>query len=258
MNMPVVTLLLTFPVLFSVPVAAEDCEYLPSPPDAGSANSADIESAWYGGATDRYAHGVLGDSIEATTLYVKHRDNTDCALAFTLDEQRVFEDVTPRIADVTGDGRDNIIAIESHTDHGAALAIYGIQNDELVRVTGTPPIGTRYRWLAPIGSADFNGDDIQDVAYIETPHLAGVLQIWSFADGQARKLVSKAGFSNHRIGENTNTGGVVQCHGRPRIVVPDVRWSRTMTVEFTNDILIVEQVANDTNRETISQHLACR
>ena len=102
------------------------------------------------------------------------------ALEVTLDDQSVFEDVNPRIADVTGDGQNDIIVIESRTDQGASLAIYGIENDELKKIASTPFIGTPNRWLAPIGTADFNSDGVNDVAYVQTPHLASVLKIWSF------------------------------------------------------------------------------
>ncbi|MEM7256889.1 MAG: VCBS repeat-containing protein, partial [Pseudomonadota bacterium] len=200
----------------------------------------------------------LGDAIEADTLYVLPQGHDGCALALTLDTDTVFEDVTPRIADVTGDAQEDIITIESDAQAGAALAIYSIKNNQLIRVAATPFIGTRYRWLAPIGTADFNRDNIADVAYVERPHLAGVLMIWSFAGEQPVLLASQPGFSNHRIGENYNTGGIATCGDTPQIIIPDRRWQQTMAITLKNDQLAAAAVAPDISPATIDKYLACR
>ncbi len=245
-------------LLSLLPVHASDCRYLSSPPDATrAAGQNNIAQAWYGGATTRYAHAVLGDSIEADTLYIKQHNQSGCALSLTLAPHSVFEDITPRIADVTGDGQDNVITIESHEDYGASLAIYAIKDRQVVKVTSTPYIGTRFRWLAPIGTADFNADDILDIALIRTPHLAGVLQIWSFAAESPELLIAEAGYSNHKIGQNFITGGISVCSDGPRIVVPDIRWQNTLTVSLTNGTLNTLHSAAGTDSQTISRGLQC-
>ena len=237
---------------------ADTCQYLPSPPDAQRvAGSADIKYAWYGEATTRYPHGVLGDRIEAGTLYVQPRGVQRCALSLSLETDAVFEDVSPRIADVTGDGRDNVIAIVSTVTAGASLVVYGIRDNRLVRIAATPPIGTPFRWLAPIGTADFDGDGILDVAYVRTPHLAGILKVWRFAQGEPTLLASQAGFSNHRIGENFNTGGIRTCNGMPRIVIPDRAWRRTMVVAVSNGQILAEMAADNTAVGTIAKLMRC-
>lgn len=242
---------------------AADCAYLPSPPDAGrAAGSADIAIAWFGGATKRYGHGVLGDAVEAGVLYVQPRGSKRCALALTLDESAVFEDLTPRVADITGDGLDEVITIVSTINSGAALVAYGIRDNRLMRIASTPPIGTPFRWLAPVGSADFNGDGILDVAYVRTPHLAGILKVWSFAGGRPMLIASEAGFSNHRIGENFITGGISHCQGElrqsePRIILPDRAWERTMEVRVANGQIVARTAASGTAVETIARLLRC-
>jgi hypothetical protein len=242
---------------------AADCTYLPSPSDAGRATgSADIASAWFGGATTRYGHGVLGDAVEAGVLYVQPRGSKRCALALTLEDSAVFEDLTPRIADITGDGLDEVITIVSTIDAGAALVAYGIRDNRLTRIAGTPPIGTPFRWLAPVGTADFNDDGILDVAYVRTPHLAGILKVWSFVGGKPVLIASEAGFSNHRIGENFITGGISHCQGKPgqdepRIILPDRTWERTMEVRVANGQLVARTAASETSVQTISRLLRC-
>ncbi len=237
---------------------AAECEYLASPPDAVRVSGkTNIDQAWYGSATTRYAHGVLGDAIEAQTLYATLKGKDGCALEVTLDSSAVFEDVTPRIADVTGDGEDNIITIESNVERGASLAIYGVVDNTLTKIVATPAIGTRYRWLAPIGTADFNNDNILDVAYVETPHLAGVIKVWSFANGKADLLVQRAGFSNHRIGENFITGGIANCDNKPVMILPARNWRETLSASVINGDISSRVVAEDTNPDTIASLLQC-
>ena len=240
----------------------DPCQYIPGPHDAETitATGDGITTAWYGNSTEIYGHGVLGDAVEAHTLYAKIHtmSEDDCALQVTLDEQSVFEDVSPRIADVTGDGINDIITIESHSNKGASLAIYGLHNGQLQKLTSTPYIGQSYRWLAPVGTADFNADGTDDVAFVQTPHLAGILQIWSFKNKGAQKLASKPGFSNHRIGENFITGGIANCNGQPVIIVPDRSWRSTLSATLSDGTIQAKELAKTVDNDIIERHLLCQ
>ena len=260
--LPGVALAASISLWLASPVdAAKHCDYKPGPTDAEviSADEPDkgIDSAWYGDATSLYRHGVLGDAIEAHTLYVKQANIDGCALEVTLDSQSVFEDVNPRIADVTGDGQNDVIVIESHLDQGASLAIYGIESGELKKIASTPFIGTPNRWLAPVGTADFNGDGIHDVAYVQTPHLAGVLKVWSFENKNPTLLFSKAGYSNHRIGQNYITGGINNCGKSPVIILPDISWSQLLKVSINNGAATNTVLSDDTSLNVANAALLC-
>lgn len=237
------------------------CIYSQGPADAAVAmadnNHTGVASAWYGGATDIYAHGVLGDAIEAKILYATGKDSEQCALEFTLDDHSVFEDITPRIADVTGDGKNDVIVIESHVNHGASLAIYGITGNRLKKIASTPHIGQRYRWLAPAGIADFNADGVSDVAYVQTPHIGGVLQIWSFKNEVPALLAEARGFSNHRIGESTITGGIKHCSATPSLILPDQNWSQLLSVVVKDGAITSHVIGRDTSADAISRNLRC-
>lgn len=251
-------LILTALLFITAGAHAAECNYSNSPPDAGHAQGSNhIARTWFGGATDRYQHAVLGDTIEAQTLYAQLANTTDCAIEITLNADSVFEDITPRLADVTGDGKDNIIAIESHRNKGASLAIYGVVDGQLKKVASTPHIGTRYRWLAPIGTADFNADDVLDVAYVETPHLAGVIKVWSFRNNKAQLIASKAGYSNHRIGQNYITGGIRNCANSAQMVLPDLHWQQTVVATVSDNSIISKVVADNAAADTINRLLQC-
>jgi len=157
-------------------------------------------AAWYSCPTTRYRHGVLGDAIEGGCLHAQ--DPHGKSYKLVLPETHVFEDVTPRLADMNGDNRNDIIVITADRELGAALAIYAINEEagELVELASTPPIGRANRWLAPAGIADFDNDGRNDVAYVETPHIGGTLRFWSLLDTGLEQLAQIRGFSNHAIG----------------------------------------------------------
>jgi hypothetical protein len=157
-----------------------------------------LAAAWLIDPTRRYGHGVLGDAVEAGGLLVVGRDGRRFRL--TLPEDSVFEDLQPRLADLDGDGRDEIVVVRSYAAAGAALAVLGVVEGALRLLTETPPIGRPNRWLNPVGAGDFDGDGRTELAYVETPHIGGILRIWRLQGGRLVELGSLGGFSNHAIG----------------------------------------------------------
>jgi len=129
------------------------------------ASGTGIVKAMLSCATDRYAHGVLGDSIEAGCLVVE--DETAKRYQLDLPQHQVFEDLIPRIVDIDGDGRNDVVLVRSESRQGAALTVYTLNvSDEgqaLQELATTPPIGLSNRWLAPVGMADFNKDGAMDI-----------------------------------------------------------------------------------------------
>jgi len=76
-------------------------------------------------ATNRYAHGVLGDTIEAGCLIVE--DDLKNVYQLELPEHQVFEDLIPRLADIDGDKRNDVVLVRSDSRQGAALSIYSLK-----------------------------------------------------------------------------------------------------------------------------------
>jgi len=142
--------------------------------------------------------GVLGDAVEAGGLRVRLRGGAE--LDTRLPADSVFEDLRPRVADLDGDGRDEILVVRSYLEAGAVLAVYGVRDGKLVQLAQTDPIGRAYRWLNPAGVGDFDGDGGLEIAYVQTPHIGGILYIMSFRDGRLRRKGRRPGFSNHAMG----------------------------------------------------------
>lgn len=228
---------------------------------AGGAAAAGEDVVWgcdgvgYAEETAEYPHGVLGDTIEYKALVLEVPTEGGTVQArMRLPEGRVFEDIAPRCADLDGDGSDEIVTVESDAQSGAQLAVYSRARGPIDR---TAPIGRRFRWLAPAGFADFDGDGQTDIAYVETPHLSGILRIVTLRDGRLVELGSAPGFSNHRIGEDFITGGVRDCGDGPELVVPDLAWKQLMAVRLGPEGPVSRALSGRPEPERIQAALSC-
>ena len=219
-------------------------------------NNGGIQSAWYDDATDRYAHGVLGDAIEPSTLRVS--DQNGCTRSVVLDQAHVFEDLAPRLADIDGNAGLEVITVRSHQNYGAQIAIYQLAGDALRLLTSTPYIGTSNRWLAPVGIADLNHDGDMDIAYVDRPHLAKILRVWSYRNGGLEQIANKAGYSNHRIGEPFITGGLKTCDTEITIITADGRWNRILETALNGAQLSSEDIGTFEGPESVSEALRCQ
>ena len=236
------------------------CDYPGPPPMSPEATSAtgDIRWASYSDATTRYAHGVLGDAIEAGGLRAATIDQGACDLSVSLPEHSVFEDTGPRIADLDGDGRNEIIVVESHRNTGAALAVYGIRDGVLQKLDATPNIGTANRWLAPVGIADLDSDGFTEIAYVDRPHLAKTLRIWRWRDGRLQEVTAARGVTNHRIGEPDIAGGIRECGSGPEMIVADAGWRDLLAIRFEDGALTADRIGPHEGRKSFAEALACR
>ncbi len=218
------------------------------------AGATDITSARFTDPTTRYAHGILGDAVEWGALEMRGDDGRRYRVV--LPEERVFEDVAPRLADVDFDGLAEVVVVESDLARGARLAVY----DTGGLVTSTDFIGTRNRWLAPVGAgaADLDGDGVVEFAYVDRPHLAKTLRIFRFAEGALEPVADLPGVTNHRIGETDIAGGIRACGEAPEMLVASADWSRLLAVTFDGAGFGVTDLGGDTSRAAFARAMACR
>jgi FG-GAP-like repeat len=201
----------------------------------------DIAWAWLASPTTRYPHSSMGSPIHAGSLHALSSDGNIHSLE--LPKQRVLEDLQPRIVDLDGDGRDEIVLIEADTERGAALVAYGLpptgarQENGLQERARSAWLGLPFRWLNPVGFADFDGDGKLDIASITTPHIGGVLTLYRYAPPRIEPFAKVTDVSNHQMGDpNLQMHAVVSLPGvRPTVIVPDMsrralhalRWETT-------------------------------
>ncbi len=213
-----------------------------------------ITSARYDDPTTRYAHGILGDAIEWGSLVLETDEGRSLRLA--LPESRVFEDTEPRLFDVDGDGDNEVIAVETDLSRGARLSIYDA--DGLVAANDF--IGQSNRWLAPagVGAADLDGDGTVELVYVDRPHLAKTLRIYSFTPGKLKLEASFLAVTNHRIGESDIAGGIRTCDGPPEIILADADWREVLALRWDGAQFDLTRLGPHRGRETFQAAMECR
>ncbi len=224
----------------------------------GAASPApDIIRAEYTEPTTRYGHGALGEGAEwgALRIGLKYPDGALATVTVRLPENRVFEDIAPRLVDIDSDGLSEVMVVESDLQAGSRLAFYS----EGGLIAATPFIGTRNRWLAPLGVVDLDGDGDPEIAWVDRPHLAKILRIWRFRPVEGLVPVAAAeGFSNHRFGEGFFQGGVRACAGMPELVMADAGWTRVMAATLREGRIVSRDLGPYAGPESIAAALACR
>lgn len=190
----------TLEIVSVAPVAAAQVPPLPEGalPHSRAAAGRDIALAWLAEPTDRYAHDVLGDALEAGALYVAMRSGA--TLSYRLPQNEVFEDLAPRIVSLMSDGREQVVVVRSLQDKGASIAVFQIMKGRLEMMASSEPIGLPNRWLNPVGAADVNGDGKPEIIAVLTPHIGGILTVYGVAGNRLVEKGRMSGFSTHRIG----------------------------------------------------------
>ena len=192
-----------------------------------------IAWTWFASPTLRYPHGALGRKTHAASLHALVQDGQEgwFPVSVELPLHRVFEDRVPRLVDLDGDGRDEILVIEADALRGAALVVWAVEPGgqpgtppKLVRRATGPRAGSSFRWLNPVGVADFDGDGQADVASVVTPHIGGTLTLHHYRPPHLVPFAQAMDVSNHRMGALEQELAVIvqRPNTRPTIVVPDM------------------------------------
>jgi len=193
----------------------------------------DIARAWLAQPTERYDHGILGDRIEAGSLIIETRDGQRHEVK--LDDDAVFEDLEPRIADIDGDNHDDVVLVKSYLRRGSALAVIAERRGRYQIVAETPPLGAPHRWLDPVGIADFTGDGRNDVAFVRQPHAVGMLELWTWSNGALHKAAEIPDAANHIAGTRAidmSAVGHFDGDATADIAIPSLDRSRLRLISF--------------------------
>ena len=190
----------------------------------------DVAWVWLGSPTRRYPPGALGSTLHAGSVHalVQARSGRWETVALELPLHRVYEDREPRTMDLDQDGRDEVVLIEADTLRGASLVVLGVehsaQGPRLVERARGPWAGSTFRWLNPVGAADFDGDGQLDLASVVTPHIGGVLQLLHYRPPALVPFARAMDVSNHRMGaRELQLAAIVEQPGqRPTVVLPDM------------------------------------
>jgi hypothetical protein len=181
-----------------------------------------------------YRHGVFGRPVEAGEVVVSEKQPLAGVSAqarpvpvktttLRSGPDAVFEDREPRLVALDRTGTPEILVVKSYLAKGSALAVIGKSDGEWKIRAETPPAGKPQRWLNVAAVADFTGEGKSEIALVRTPHLDGVLEIWSWDGGRLALKHEAAGYSNHAFGSTALDNAVavdLDGDGRPELVIP--------------------------------------
>jgi hypothetical protein len=193
----------------------------------------EIARAWLAEPTERYDHGILGDRIEAGSVVIETRAGKRQTVRLKPDA--VFEDLAPRIADLDGDGHEEIVVVKSYLKRGSALAVIAERKGKYEIVAETPPLGGPHRWLDPAGIADFTGGGKTEIALVRQPHVVGQLEIWHWSDSRLQKIAEMPDTANHIAGTRAldmTAIGDFDGDGIADIAIPSLDRTRLRIVAF--------------------------
>ena len=198
-----------------------------------------IRWVWLGSPTTRYDHAALGSNVLAGSLHALVVNGAGLAreVVYRLPGNRVFEDLVPRLVDLDGDGRDEIMLVESDVTQGSALVVLSVPHadQDWTVMARSPFAGTAFRWLNPVGMADFDGDGHEDIASVTTPHIGGVLTLYHFRPPQLVPYARWRDVSNHRYGQQEQQLAVIvaQPDKRAVVIVPTLQYGALQAVHWT-------------------------
>ncbi|MEZ8358352.1 hypothetical protein CWN98_09090 [Vibrio splendidus] len=198
-----------------------------------------------------YSELVMGPDVPVhNVLHVfdnqmkKHTINLDV-------EQFVFEGLAPFIADLDGDNLNEVIVTETDKVKGASLAVYGFKGGKLVKIAQNNFLGKRPQWLSKAGVADFDGDNINEIAVVEKPHGGNVFAVWKLNGNKLVEVANLQGPTNHIEGTNFYQSKIRSCNGKMQVLMSDHDWFGIYSLELNNGGVIKEKVGNYTGPESI-------
>ncbi len=189
------------------------------------------------GPTGRYAHGLLGDAVEAEAITVVELGEGTLRekARFVLPADAVFEDLGPVLADLDGDGRPEVLVVRSAATQGGGVLALAWRGGRLEPFAEGPTFGRPGRWVHLLGVADLEGNGRPHIVLQWAPHVGGTLQSLEVLPPRLVPRAERPGLGSHAIGSrNLEQVAMADLNGdnRPQIIGPDRQRQRLLAVEW--------------------------
>ena len=188
--------------------------------------------------TEQYPHGVLGDTLEATTITLVDTTIDPYSIReIQIDPGDVIEGIAPIWVDLDGDGEREIIVTQSNADTGARVVVY---REDGSLFASAEPIGQGFRWRHQLAVGQFIEGGLQEIAVIRTPHISGVIEIYALEGDRLEIMGVLGGYSSHQIGSRNLDSSLAADRngdGRIEVITPDQSLTTLAGIQTINDTL---------------------
>lgn len=213
-------------------------------PDGSTILGSDSLFYSYSGPTDRYPHGALGDKNEWTELVMGSTNPDQESIRFQLPDDEVFEGLYPLVADVNGDGKEELVTTVSESSGGARLVVFAQNSDGLRIIAESDSVGTGFRWLHQIAVAPFGPNGEIEIGVVETPHVGGIAKFYRLVGDRLELVASSAGGYMSHVNGSRNldqaVAGDFDGDGAVELLVPSRSQEKLVALRRVGDA--VEEV----------------
>ena len=165
--------------------------------------------------TSSYAHGALGDGLEAGSVKLVDLDPEPALkLEVVLPDDVVAEGIAPLWTDLSGDGVRDLILTLSSEEHGSQVVVL---NEEGEPLAGGTPAGEGQQWRHVIAVDTLGPGGELELVEVLTPHLGGIVQYYRWGDHRLDLVASLGEYGSHELGSrNLDQAAVADFDGDDR------------------------------------------
>ncbi|MDP8939449.1 MAG: hypothetical protein M3N10_04000 [Actinomycetota bacterium] len=168
-------------------------------PDARFVRGAGGTLAFLSDPTERYAHGVLGDAVEADSITLL-RPGGEALEAGVLPPVSggVFEQISPLWFEAPGVEGELLAVTESTPELATRVSVYSLDGS---LVAAGPFIGEPLKWRHLLAAGPFGPNGEVELVDTLTPHIGGTVEFYrpDFDSGSLDVVATQRGYTSHRI-----------------------------------------------------------
>lgn len=146
--------------------------------------------------TDRFPHSALGDNLEATAVVVVTVGVNEVETIYQTGDD-VIESIAPLLADVDGDGVDDVVLTVSN-DSEAWFVVISSTGSGVVAISDPVDRLLGWRHLVAVGPLSPTGQtEVVEVLY---PDAQGLVRFLSLSGGKLEIVATRTGYRSHEFG----------------------------------------------------------